>query len=613
MSIYLQHFALAREPFSIVPDPGFLYPSIYHRQAVAHLKYGLDREGGFILLTGEVGTGKTTLTRTMIKRIPPHVRVAYILNSKLNVADVLASICDELDIALPNTTELSLTKQSFTKQCIDALNRDLLAAHTDGKKTLIVLEEAQNLTPEVLETLRLLSNLETSTHKLLHILLVGQPELLDILAQQDLRQLNQRVVSRFHLSPLDKDDISNYINHRLHRAGAKRPIFDTGCAAALFNLTGGVPRLINLVCHQSLVAAYSTGAQTVSPKLVKQAATEILSEPKKSLVTKTALLGLIAGLVLIAGVMIKLGPPDILDFALESEVQLDIATELLESPGNTSVETLAIDEVADRLTAGPLSAGPLTAGPLIAKPLVAKPLVEEPVSVEPLTSGFLTPEPNTDISNDKALNAQPDEPTAHSNPFVGLLALWNAEAADVYSEEELAALASQANLRAEKISSVDIATLEQINRPGIVWLSEQSGYLKSYVLQQLAESEIRLQDRQGILSLSVEEFQQRWNGVYLYLWQPPEAYIAPLIAAKNGAQNISNPGVVDWLQAQLATLDNSSDIIISGGRYTPAIAQQVLGFQQSQDLVADGILGRATLMRLNQLSDNSLPLLSEAD
>lgn len=607
MSIYLQHFALAREPFSIVPDPGFLYPSIYHRQAVAHLKYGLDREGGFILLTGEVGTGKTTLTRTMIKRIPPHVRVAYILNSKLNVADVLASICDELDIALPNTTELSLTKQSFTKQCIDALNRDLLAAHTDGKKTLIVLEEAQNLTPEVLETLRLLSNLETSTHKLLHILLVGQPELLDILAQQDLRQLNQRVVSRFHLSPLDKDDISNYINHRLHRAGAKRPIFDTGCPAALFNLTGGVPRLINLVCHQSLVAAYSTAAQTVSPKLVKQAATEILSEPKKSVVTKTALLGFIAGLVLIAGVMIKLGPPDILDSVFESEVQLDIATELLESPGNTSVETLAIDEVVDRLTE------PLIAEPLVEEPLVEKPLAEKPVSIEPLNPEILIPEPNTDISNDKALNAQPEEPTAHSNPFVGLLALWNAEAADVYSEEKLAALASQANLRAEKISSVDIAALEQINRPGIVWLSQPSGYLKSYVLEHLADGEIRLQDRQGILSQSVEEFQQRWNGVYLYLWHPPEAYIAPLIAAKNGAQNISNPEVVDWLQAQLATLDNSSDIIISGGRYTPAIAQQVLGFQQSQDLVADGILGRATLMRLNQLSDNSLPLLSEAD
>ena len=590
MSIYLQHFALAREPFSIVPDPGFLYPSIYHRQAVAHLKYGLDREGGFILLTGEVGTGKTTLSRTMIKRIPPHVRVAYILNSKLNVADVLASICDELDIALPNTTELSLTKQSFTKQCIDALNRDLLAAHANGKKTLIVLEEAQNLTPEVLETLRLLSNLETSTHKLLHILLVGQPELLDILAQQALRQLNQRVVSRFHLSPLDKDDISNYINHRLHRAGAKRPIFDSGCAAALFNLTGGVPRLINLVCHQSLVAAYSTGAQTVSPKLVKQAATEILSEAKKSSAKKLSLLGFIVGLALVAGLMITLGPAQMLDSVLPPEAQFEEVAELLEPSESAAVAAVESDTAVDRLTAGRLTG-------------------------EPLISEMLIAAPNTEISVDPVLNSQPEEsPLAlNSNPFVGLLALWGAEAADVYSAEELAAAASQANLRSEKISSVDMAILEQINRPGIVWLSEDSGYLKSYVLQQLADGEIGLQGRQGKLSLTEEQFQQRWNGAYLYLWRPPAAYIAPLIADQNGAQNISNPEVVDWLQAQLATLDNNSDIIISGGRYTAAIAQQILGFQQQQDLVADGILGRATLMRLNQLSDNSIPLLREAD
>ena len=603
MSIYLQHFALAREPFSIVPDPGFLYPSIYHRQAVAHLKYGLDREGGFILLTGEVGTGKTTLTRTMIKRIPPHVRVAYILNSKLNVADVLASICDELDIALPNTTELSLTKQSFTKQCIDALNRDLLAAHANGKKTLIVLEEAQNLTPEVLETLRLLSNLETSTHKLLHILLVGQPELLDILAQQALRQLNQRVVSRFHLSPLDKDDISNYINHRLHRAGAKRPIFEAGCSVALFNLTGGVPRLINLVCHQSLVAAYSTGVQTVSPKLVKQAATEILSESKKSSVTKISVLGFVVGLALIAGLMAKVGPPELLDSVLAPEVQLDISTDLLDSSNNTSVELRVIDEVVE----------PLTAELLISELLISEPLISDPVIPELVIPELVISGPNIDISIDQAPSPQAEEPALNRNPFVGLLALWGAEAVDVYSAEELAAAASQASLRAEKISSVDAAALEQINRPGIVWLSEDSGYLKSYVLQQLADGEIRLQGGQGRLSLPMEQFQQRWNGVYLYLWRPPVAYIAPLIVAENGAQNISNPEVMDWLQAQLARLDNNSDIIISGGRYTPAIAQQVMGFQQQQDLMADGILGRATLMRLNQLSDNSIPLLRESD
>ena len=570
MSIYLQHFALAREPFSIVPDPGFLYPSIYHRQAVAHLKYGLDREGGFILLTGEVGTGKTTLTRTMIKRIPPHVRVAYILNSKLNVADVLASICDELDIDLPDASALSLTKQSFTKQCIDALNRNLLSAHADGKKTLIVLEEAQNLTPEVLETLRLLSNLETSTHKLLHILLVGQPELLDILAQQELRQLNQRVVSRFHLSPLDKDDLSNYINHRLHRAGAKRPIFDSDCAAILFRLTGGVPRLINLVCHQSLLAAYSTGAQTVSGKLVKQAASEILSEGKKPSVKKFWLPGIFIALVFSAGLIMKFAPADIMSRVFPVMAPLNAEQEML-----TTVVDQPLEEVPEQLLSGAI--------------------IEIPVETE---LRLLLEEPAPQVS---------------ANPFVGLLALWGAEVAGVYSEEELTAVASLNNLRSEKVSLGDMAALENINRPGIVWLLEETGYLKSYVLEQLDVSEIRLQDRQGTVAVPLEDFQQRWNGSFLYLWRPPQSYLSPLSATNYGVENTSNPELVDWLQAQLASLDNSNEIIISGGRYTPAIAQQVLSFQQQQGLVADGILGRETLMRLAQLSGETIPLLKEAD
>ena len=593
MSIYLQHFALAREPFSIVPDPGFLYPSIYHRQAVAHLKYGLDREGGFILLTGEVGTGKTTLTRTMIKRIPPHVRVAYILNSKLNVADVLASICDELDVDLPNASELSLTKQSFTKQCIDALNRNLLAAHAEGKKTLIVLEEAQNLTPEVLETLRLLSNLETSTHKLLHILLVGQPELLDILAQQELRQLNQRVVSRFHLSPLDKDDLSNYINHRLHRAGAKRAIFDSGCAAVLFRLTGGVPRLINLVCHQSLVAAYSTGAQTVSPKLVKQAASEILSEPTSYSGKKFWLLGMVVALVLGAGLIYKLAPPELLKRVFPATVQLDAQEELLAAVIDPSLQA-----VSDQ----PLRAFNDQSAVLFDK------VLENGLAP-------LLPESIDETSVEQQVSIQTEQPVsqASANPFVGLLALWGANAEDVYSEEELAAVASLTMLRSEKISSADMAALEQINRPGIVWLLEESGYLKSYVLEQLGVSDIRLQNRQGTVDIPVEDFQQRWNGSYLYLWRPPQSYVSPLNSTNNGTGNMSNPELVDWLQVQLASLDNSSDIIISGGRYTAAIAQQVLGFQRQQGLVADGILGRETLMRLAQLSGEDVPLLREVE
>jgi len=546
MSIYLQYFALKREPFSIVPDPGFLYPSIYHRQAVAHLKYGLDREGGFILLTGEVGTGKTTLTRTMIKRIPPHVRVAYILNSKLNTTDVLASICDELNIQLPEDVELS-----FTKKCIDALNQDLLATHAEGKKTLIVIEEAQNLTPEVLETLRLLSNLETSTQKLLHILLVGQPELLEILAQKELRQLNQRVVSRFHLSPLDKDDLSNYINHRLHRAGAKRAIFEPACVAVLFRLTGGVPRLINLVCHQALVAAYASGQKTVSAKLVRQAAAEILSEKKATGNSKIALI--------VAAVLVC---------------------------------SAAVLAVAYKSTG------------LFSSLDTNKPVAETPVQGPDIRRPAIAVSPATKVAEDQS--------AANTNPLTGLLSVWGINAAEVYSEEELSSVAGLQQLRMEKVSAVSLGFIEKINRPGIVWLLADNGYLKTYVLSSLDTSTVTLEDRQGAISIDRERFAKNWNGVYLYLWKPPLGYSAPLVVTGNSRDGLQiNPQVVDWLQLQLQAINQDSERVISGGRYTSAVAQQVLEFQQQQGLAADGILGRETVMRLNQFAEETIPRLME--
>jgi len=567
MSIYLQHFALKREPFSIVPDPGFLYPSIYHRQAVAHLKYGLDREGGFILLTGEVGTGKTTLTRTVIKRIPPHIRVAYILNSKLNVTDVLASICDELSIEVPSGDE-----RSFSKKCIDALNQNLLASHADGKKTLIVIEEAQNLSPEVLETLRLLSNLETSTHKLLHILLVGQPELVDILARRELRQLNQRVVSRFHLSPLDKNDLANYVNHRLHRAGAQRPLFDAACMTALSRLTGGVPRLINLVCHQSLVAAYSLGLPVVSAKLVKQAAAEILGEEKPS-PQRYWLLAALLIVLLTAGAFV-LWP----DRFNQQPTALDVGSIGADMP---------IEEPIDATVA-------VNSAPALSEPADA---------VEPASSQT---EPYTETT----------VATTPSNPFIGLMALWGIPSDDVYSEEELASVAAGHNLRAEKTTLPNLDELEKIDRPGIVWLQEND-HIKAYLITSLSAAGAKLQDRSGITRVDRESLVQRWTGRYLYLWEAPLGYSEPLsvasaMAAAAGSADSENQQLVEWLLAQFALLDPNTDVIISGGRYTAAVAQQVQRFQQQQGLVADGILGRETLMRLNQLTGVVTPTLKEA-
>lgn len=549
MSIYLNHFGLNCEPFSIVPDPGFLYPSSHHRQAVAHLKYGLDREGGFILLTGEVGTGKTTLTRTMLKRLPAHVRVAYVLNSKLAVTDVLASICDELSIKIPDNQELS-----FSKTCIDALNEDLIQAHGDGKKTLVVIEEAQNLSAEVLETLRLLSNLETTTHKLLHILLVGQPELLEILAQKDQRQLNQRVVSRFHLLPLEKNEVANYVNHRLHRAGANRSLFDNAAIGALFRLTKGVPRLINLISHHSLLAAYATGAKTVSTDLVKKASVEILGDqPSAKKIPSQWLWGVLtAALLVIGGVLVSGG-------ALFKTEQL-------------SSGQLAISD--------------------------ARSLSQ---TIETSTETINKPTPSSEVA-DQYL---PTTNLPVGNPFAALFALWSIETAALFSEEEVAAMATYHGLRVEKLAATNWEAIQTIDRPGVVWLKETSGGLKSYLLASISDQGLNLVGNSGSQILSIETFLQDWSGVFMFLWRAP----AELDSLRLGDTNVA---ALKWLQDSLQQANSDYQQIITAGRYNEAIQAQVLGFQQQQGIKADGVVGRQTIMKLNELTSVAIPRLSSS-
>ena len=574
MSIYLQHFALKREPFSIVPDPDFLYPSQQHRQAVAHLKYGLDREGGFILLTGEVGTGKTTLTRTMLQRIPAHVRVAYVLNSKLNETDLLASICDELDIKRQKSKHLS-----FSKICIDALNQDLLASHAKGQKTLIVIEEAQNLSADVLETLRLLSNLETNTHKLLHILLVGQPELLEILGQKQLRQLNQRVVSRFHLLPLDQSELPNYINHRLHHAGAAGPIFDQGCIKMLFRLTKGVPRLINLICHQSLLAAYSLGAKSVSPALVKDASVEILSgldNGKPSTSNKPLIVLLLLVLVMVSVFMFL--PRSTLD-SLALLVAVD--------KPNAEIVTSKAENIVSNGT-GPTAEDVnenynelLVVNDLVADSVEQSDTLSFIVEESIIGSGF----------------------TETSNPLVNLLAAWSIASSEVYSPEAFAGIATTFGLQSEKVTQAAPWMLNAIDRPGIVVLNENGGLLKSYLLTYIDDDSVTLKMKNGEIDLDLDQFKDRWTGSFLYLWRPHKEFDLLM-------QGDTDKLAMSWLQEKLSMDDEGIEKVIAGGRYTEAVKDQVVGFQRRHGLKADGIVGRQTLMRLNELFDDEIPRLT---
>jgi general secretion pathway protein A len=268
--MYTQFFRLNDAPFSIAPNPRFLYPSAKHREALAHLLYGIKEEGGgFVALTGEVGTGKTTLCRCLIEQLPENVDVALILNPRLDAVELLAAACDELHIGYPRTG-------ASLKILVDALNEHLLAAHAKGRRTVLVIDEAQNLSFDVLEQVRLLTNLETSEHKLLQIILIGQPELTRLLEQKRLRQLAQRITARYHLAPLTRAETADYIKHRLTVSGCPAPLFTPGALAAVHQLSGGIPRLINVICDRALLGAYAQGKFQADRATVRRAAREVL-------------------------------------------------------------------------------------------------------------------------------------------------------------------------------------------------------------------------------------------------------------------------------------------------------------------------------------------------
>src|ERR1700737_5089881 len=238
--MYLSFFGLNEKPFAITPDPRYLYLSERHAEALAHLLYGINEAGGFVQLAGEVGTGKTTIVRSLLAQTPKNAEIALILNPKMTAPEFLLTICEELGIGVPDTATESL------KDLVDILSGYLLRAHAGGRRVVVVVDEAQNLAPSVLEQVRLLTNLETNTRKLLQIILIGQPELRVLLARNELRQLAQRITGRYHLHPLSRDETGGDVPHRLRVAGATSDIFSNLALAELYHLSGGVPRVVNV-------------------------------------------------------------------------------------------------------------------------------------------------------------------------------------------------------------------------------------------------------------------------------------------------------------------------------------------------------------------------------
>src|SRR5215469_9067249 len=271
--MYLSFFGLNEKPFAITPDPRYLYLSERHAEALAHLLYGINEAGGFVQLTGEVGTGKTTIVRSLLAQVPKNAEIALILNPRMTATEFLLTICEEIGIGVPDGSLESL------KDLVDVLSHYLLRAHGAGRRVVLVVDEAQNLAPAVLEQVRLLTNLETNTQKLLQIILIGQPELRELLGRNELRQLAQRITGRYHLHPLSRDETAAYVRHRLRVAGATTDIFSGSALSEVYRLSVGVPRVINVISDRALLGAYSMDRHKVTATLVRQAASEVFGKP----------------------------------------------------------------------------------------------------------------------------------------------------------------------------------------------------------------------------------------------------------------------------------------------------------------------------------------------
>ena len=294
--MYFEHYGLNEAPYSITPDPRFVFLSERHRDALAHLLFGIGQGGGggFVQLTGEVGTGKTTLSRLLLEQLPENTKVALLLNPRLGPLELLEAVCEELHLDIA-------AARGSGKALVDALNAFLLQAYADGQRVVLIVDEAQDLSPESLEQVRLLTNLETDTQKLLQIVLIGQPELRDALAKPELRQLSQRITARFHLTPLSETETGDYLRHRFRVAGGRHFPMTAAAVQRVQRHSGGIPRLVNVIAERALLAGYARDASTIDPKLVDAAAREVLPARKPGVAASPmAWLPGAAGLLLLA-------------------------------------------------------------------------------------------------------------------------------------------------------------------------------------------------------------------------------------------------------------------------------------------------------------------------
>jgi general secretion pathway protein A len=560
--MYLKHFNLSERPFSITPDPRFLYMSQRHREALAHLLYGLGEGGGFVQLTGEVGTGKTTMCRCLLEKVPDNVDLALVLNPKVTSIELIATVCDELGIEYQQ-------KDASIKMLTDVLNHYLLEAHAKGRRTVLIIDEAQNLSADVLEQIRLLTNLETSTQQLLQIILIGQPELRTLLQREDMRQLAQRVTARYHLEPVNREDTGAYIEHRLQICGATRPIFDKTAVDLIYKLSGGIPRLINVLCDRALLGAYTEGKLQIDKKIIRQAAKELLGGELQQSRTRLSSRLLVGGPI----VLILLG------------IALYIYWQRLE-----------LDHVLDQTTvqASPEMPADDTS---IDKP---SPQVSIALSSNALPDVTTLSSPDTQSGSLAAALLTANESWSLA-AWTGLFARWSFKLPAAV-EPEYCVFANDLGLYCQ-VEHGSWGLLRQYNRPVIMGLFTDDGQSVPVLLQHLDDRVAELIIGNEFFRLAIGEVDRYWLGDFTLLFRsPPNGHL--LLKAGD-----RNPDVA-WLR-QLLEVAQQVKLPANDPQYFDnPLQKQVINFQRSRGLTPDGVVGKHTLIQLNTYTDRNVPVLS---
>jgi general secretion pathway protein A len=556
--MYTSFFGLIEKPFAITPDPRYLYLSERHAEALAHLLYGINEAGGFIQLTGEVGTGKTTIVRTLLSRVPQHADVAVILNPRVTATEFLLTICEELGLGLDEADRTS------AKQMVDALNRRLLAAHSDGRRVIVIVDEAQNLSADVLEQVRLLTNLETATQKLLQIILIGQPELRDLLDRSELRQLAQRITGRYHLSPLSKHETQEYVRHRLRVAGAAGEIFTPAALSEVYRLSSGIPRVVNVCCDRALLGAYTLDRREVTPALVRRAASEVYGRRFAPL-----WLGWVAGAIVLAGVAVT--------------VYAGITVWRNPPPGLRSASKTPVLTPPAAAPAENVPPGTAAAAATTTSPTAPIPPVEKPAQLQVLLAA------NSADTSDAAA-------------FRRLLSLWGTAMADDHDPCGQAQKAGLACLDQRG----SWAQVRALNRPAILTLSDDRGERYRVVLSALDDSYATLDLGEHNLRIPIDELSRDWFGEFTLVWKPKTPRTRQLSLGMRGDE-------VRWLRRSLNALHGAASDPDSDDIYDQDLAIAVQNFQREHRLNVDGIAGLQTQVVLDTaLAEPGSPLLMQA-